>query len=1696
VKVHAREVAAPVDSAEHNRGEGNHPDKAGNVTDASHDVRVTVADVNDMAPSLGGAVRLEVSEGTILTGYAPQLTNVDDVVTSKIWSLATGDGATADTDLFTIDKITGALSFKQAPDSEKPSDANSDNHYEITVMITTRDDAGYERTARQTVTVVVTNLLDELLAVNQIPRFEVAENEAEFSDTKQLSVSTHEVGTHEVEYRLLNDEMHDYVTVSKAGVISLRGALNHEVTPTIEFWVQARYEKPDQGDGDGWYSAEKITLTVTDVNEDPTSFILKPLLASLKENTNTSKRIKVADLVVEDPDDESAFPQHQFRLTGTGSDRFEIYNGALYLRGGVVLDHETRAEHRVTVGLEGTQLTQDYKLDVSDVSIVMSGAELQFFTTDENRTKVFTDLTYLIDENDYAEVTLSLATAFNIDQRDLFRLEHRLPTDEVQRGSINLHFNEPPDFEAIDQELRGRSTPESTGDIFHYAVRVVITVLWADGRTKSATKTILIALQDVPEAPVLEIAQQAAFRLTERASSTDLTTGFSVRATDQDAGDTVTLSVKDDDRFYIENGELRVRQGQSFDYEEEPEVSVTIKATDTSKGRLTTQETIKIHIKNINDTPLKWDDLADISLEEGLRDTGLYVRTARAVDLAGQAVTYAIVGDMQEIFEISDSGTLMFKRTKPALDFDDDETPNSYDVEIRATSLPVDTGGQTQSETQTVRVTVTNLLDEELIVNPITNLSVVKGNIELSGTTQLSVETDERGTHEVEYRLSNNETHEHVEVSPQGVIRLRNALDDRAVTPPIKFSVQARYLNKDQIEGNSWYTAREITINVTDVTDQMLTLERDTSVEANLAIGLTEIGDGAVTLKENSSLATPLYKVRVPTPDVDGHHIYFYLTGNDAGRFTIDGGGNLRFIGEANFESPDDVGRDRIYDVTIHAREVTAPVDSAGHNLGDGSHPAPAGADLDDASHAVRVKVIDAPDAPVLEINEPETPFIIYAGTTPETKRIDTGYRLSPTDEDDDEVTLSAKDNQRFVVKNGDVIIKKGQTFDLNETVELKVKATATENNGEKSSTEKIIRFTVVDPTGLLDIDSQNKKRVDELVAANDHASLPGEAEIIYRATAQLKIEGQTVNWKLGGADAAAFGINDNGEIWFRRSPDYERGKKIYNFDLIATTASGQIQDREAITIEIRDVDEAPSGIHFNGSEDAVSYMPLDPVLRLKWIINADTGLKVTTITLIDDDLGTNQLAIDGTDKFEIRLVRDENENEVKNKFELRLKAGQPLEIGNHDIVIRHTVTDDGPTLAPVTFTVRVDYAPEITRDSTVDWDVSARAPSMLSLDGQTALQVPGGGDSRASGKLRFSDQSIADDADSLLLSVKSISNETVAQSVDRNPLITDVLNGGDGKDIIGKFGTFYMRSDGNWTYILDANDPDTLALEHGETAFDIFRIRLIDAAGLTGKHKVKINVVGGHEAPTRAEGTAPEQTLEFSEDPQHSQANGLFTREMFGINQNSINQNSIDQNSIEQNSIEQSSEIKDVKIMSMALSTTSQTVREAFHFYHPALQTTSTGLEISTMDRIKFPFVISASDLVARSGNEMYGLGFDDSVNTTDVVAAGTTVTLKYRLVDGHGVESSEYEISFRFSVAPSNEPAVEPSGASFGQEHVDDNIPDNKPGTNEDERAPDPADAERKSVTGNGNGIEHDVDDGMPPGLNDNFQTVSMDF
>ena len=69
---------------------------------------------------------------------------------------------------------------------------------------------------------------------------------------------------------------------------------------------------------------------------------------------------------------------------------------------------------------------------------------------------------------------------------------------------------------------------------------------------------------------------------------------------DPDAGDTHTWSV-DDVRFEIVAGQLKLKAGQSLDFEAEPSVNLTITATDA--GLLAYNELFAITVSNVNEVP-------------------------------------------------------------------------------------------------------------------------------------------------------------------------------------------------------------------------------------------------------------------------------------------------------------------------------------------------------------------------------------------------------------------------------------------------------------------------------------------------------------------------------------------------------------------------------------------------------------------------------------------------------------------------------------------------------------------------------------------------------------------------------------------------------------------------------------------------------------------------------------------------------------------------------------------------------------------------------------------------------------------------------------------------------------------------------------------------------------------------------------
>ena len=70
--------------------------------------------------------------------------------------------------------------------------------------------------------------------------------------------------------------------------------------------------------------------------------------------------------------------------------------------------------------------------------------------------------------------------------------------------------------------------------------------------------------------------------------------------------------------------------------------------------------------------------------------------------------------------------------------------------------------------------------------------------------------------------------------------------------------------------------------------------------------------------------------------------------------------------------------------------------------------------------------------------------------------------------------------------------------------------------------------------------------------------------------------------------------------------------------------------------------------------------------------------------------------------------------------------------------------------------------------------------------------------------------------------------------------------------DKAGTYGTFSIKTNGEWEYELDNTDDDTNALAAGATAEDAFAIAAADGTAGT----VTITVTGANDAPTANAGT------------------------------------------------------------------------------------------------------------------------------------------------------------------------------------------------------------------------------------------------
>nr|WP_297786458.1 BspA family leucine-rich repeat surface protein [uncultured Allomuricauda sp.] len=195
--------------------------------------------------------------------------------------------------------------------------------------------------------------------------------------------------------------------------------------------------------------------------------------------------------------------------------------------------------------------------------------------------------------------------------------------------------------------------------------KITVTV---GGNTATSTKTFTVT-EPEPDNVAPVIAAQA-FEVVESIADTEEI--GTVTATDQDQ-DELTFSIAENDNDHFEitpEGVLSLTEGTTLDFEEQEQHVITVQVSDGKGGTATAEVTINVT-----------EDLAptgqveyEFSVVETIADTEI-IGLITAEDPEGQAITFSIDPNDNDLFEINDDGELSLAEGKN-LDYETDIAHN------------------------------------------------------------------------------------------------------------------------------------------------------------------------------------------------------------------------------------------------------------------------------------------------------------------------------------------------------------------------------------------------------------------------------------------------------------------------------------------------------------------------------------------------------------------------------------------------------------------------------------------------------------------------------------------------------------------------------------------------------------------------------------------------------------------------------------------------------------------------------------------------------------------------------------------------------------------------------------------------------------------------------------------------------------
>ncbi len=1088
----------------------------GTLTD-DQAIAVTVTDQNEapVITSNGGGATAAVSIAENGTAVTTVTATDPDAGATITYAISGG----ADAGLFTIDALTGALSFVAPPDFEAPADAGGDNVYDVIVQAS--DGVGGVDT--QAVAVTVTN-------VNEAPV--IASN----GGGATAAVSMAENGTSVTTVTASDVDVPTTLTYSiVGGADAARFAIN-ATTGALSFVAPPDFEAPTDAGANNVYDVvvrasdgtlfddQAIAVTVTNQNEAPVITSHGGVgvhSRSINEGTTAVTTISAAD-----PD---AGATITYSISGGLDAGFFTVNATTGVLSLIApLDFETPIDsnanniYQVTVrASDGTlfaeQTIQLTITDVNEAPVITSngGGATAAINVAENATAVTTVVA--ADPDAGASVTYSI-----VGGADAARFA-------INAATGALTFVTPPDFDA----------PADVG-----ANNVYDVIVRASDGTLTDDQAIAVTVTDQNEAPVITSnGGGAAASVSIAENGTAVTT---VTATDPDAGATITYAISggaDAGLFTIDalTGALSFVSPPDFeapaDAGGDNVYDVIVQASD-GVGGVDTQA-IAVTVTNVNDnapviTSGGGGAWASYNVTEG--GTAVDAITASDDD-AGATITYSIAGG-------ADAARFAINATTGALSFvgaPDFEAPadadfdNVYDVTVRASD------GAFFAD-QDIYVTVDDANDVAPTITSNGGGATASINIAENATavtTVTATDPDTVGT--VSYAIIG------------GADAALFFID--SVTGELSFLTPPDFENPTDLNGDNIY---EVEIEATDgvQSDTQSVSVRVDNVNETAPV-ITSNGGGATAAINVAENGTAVTTVAASDLDAGTTITYSIAGGADAARFTINAAtGVLSFVSAPNFEAPTDAGTNNVYDVIVRASDGTL---------------------FDD--QAVAVTVTDQNEAPAVTSNGGGATAAINvaenatAVTTVTASDPDAGATLTYS-------IVGGADAARFTVNGatGALAFVSAPNFEAptdagaNNVYDVVVRV----SDGTLSD-DQAIAVTVTDANEAPAITSngggataainvaENATAVTTVVAADPDAG----ASVTYSI--------------VGGTDAARFAINAaTGALTFVTPPDFDApadagADNVY--DVIVRASDGTLTDDQAIAVTVTDQNEAPTGL-------------------------------------------------------------------------------------------------------------------------------------------------------------------------------------------------------------------------------------------------------------------------------------------------------------------------------------------------------------------------------------------------------------------------------------------------------------------------------------------------------------------------------------